>query len=61
MVTLFVILLLLNLIGVIACNTIAKSRGSRHVVFWTIMGVIFGPFAIPFVFRFTPRVDRAAN
>jgi hypothetical protein len=61
MTTLFLILLLANLIGVIVCNSIAKSRGSRHVVFWTIMGVIFGPFAIPFVLRFTRPADHETN
>lgn len=30
---------------------LAKYRGSQKVVFWTTMGVIFGPLAIPFVLR----------
>lgn len=61
MTTLFLVLLLANLIGVIACNRIARSRGSRHVVFWTIMGIIFGPFAIPFVLRFTRDANHATD
>jgi hypothetical protein len=52
MVELFVVLLAINLAGVIACHRIAKARGSKHVVFWTTMGIIFGPLAIPFVLRF---------
>ena len=30
------------------CHLIAKQRGSDPV-FWTVMGVIFGPLAIVFV------------
>jgi hypothetical protein len=54
MIELFIVLLAINIIGIIACNRIAKARGSRHVIFWTTMGVIFGPLAIPFVLKFTP-------
>jgi len=34
---------------------IAAKRGSNKI-FWTIMGFVFGPFAIPFVF-FSKKVD----
>jgi len=34
---------------------IAAKRGSNKT-FWTIMGFVFGPFAIPFVF-FAKKVD----
>ena len=54
MVELFVILLAINLVGVIACNQIAKARGSRHVGFWTTLGILFGPLPIPFVLWFNP-------
>jgi hypothetical protein len=58
MVDLFIVLFVLNIIGIIACNRIAKARGSRHVIFWTTMGVIFGPLAIPFALKFTPPAAR---
>lgn len=46
------VILLINLIGVIICHSTAKSRGSRHVAFWTAMGALFGPLAIPFLLIF---------
>ena len=55
MVALFIALALLNLIGIVACHQLARSRGSRSVVFWTTMGVLFGPLAIPFAARVTRR------
>lgn len=33
----------------ILCHYIAKSRGANPV-FWGVMGVLFGPLAIPFVY-----------
>ena len=33
----------------VACHAIAKSRGGNPV-FWGVMGLVFGPLAIPFVF-----------
>ena len=33
----------------ILCHFIAKTRGANPV-FWGVMGVVFGPLAIPFVF-----------
>jgi len=50
---LFLLLLALNVIGIVACNRIAKARNSAHVIFWTMMGVLFGPLAIPFVLKFS--------
>jgi hypothetical protein len=54
MVALFLILFAINVVGIIACNRIAKARGSRHVVFWTTLGVLFGPLPIPFLLWFNP-------
>ena len=54
MVELFLILCAINLVGIIACNRIAKSRGSKHVVFWTTMGVLLGPIPIPFLIWLNP-------
>lgn len=49
MVATFLVIALVNLIGVVVCHSVARRRGSRKVVFWTTMGVLFGPLAIPFV------------
>ena len=35
-------------------GTIAEKRGAK-VMFWTIMGAVFGPLAIPFVFLVKPN------
>jgi len=53
MTAVYILLLLVNLVGIVVCHDIARSRGSRKVVFWTTMGVLFGPLAIPFVLRAT--------
>jgi hypothetical protein len=52
MIPVFLALLFINLVGVVVCHAVARSRGSKKVVFWTTMGVLFGPLAIPFVLRF---------
>lgn len=35
-------------------GSIAEKRG-KNVVFWAVMGAVFGPFAIPFVFFTKPN------
>jgi len=47
----------INLLGMVACRSIAKSRGSRHVGFWTGMGILFGPVMVPIVLIFTQTYD----
>lgn len=45
---LFIYLLLtVNLVSIVICHYIAKSRGTKPV-YWGVMGAIFGPLAIPF-------------
>ena len=39
----------INVVCIILCHRIAKRRGANPV-FWGVMGALFGPFAIPFVF-----------
>jgi hypothetical protein len=39
----------LFIISAVICHLIAKIRGA-HAVFWGVMGALFGPLAIPFVF-----------
>lgn len=35
------------------CYSVAKKRNAK-VSFWVVMGVLFGPLAIPFVFFSKP-------
>jgi len=50
-----IILLFLNVLSIFICYYIAKSRGAK-ARFWGIMGAMFGPLAIPFVFFSKPVV-----
>ncbi|MEN8178939.1 MAG: hypothetical protein ABFS39_09980 [Pseudomonadota bacterium] len=43
------LVLCIFLISGIVCYLAAKARGLKPV-FWGIMGLLFGPLAIPFVF-----------
>ena len=40
----------------VICHAIAKRRDLKPV-FWGVMGALFGPFAIPFVFLGKPETD----
>lgn len=44
----------INVFCIIMCHRIAKGRGANPV-FWGVMGALFGPFAIPFVFFAKPK------
>lgn len=46
--------LLLSLSCAVLCGFIAARRRSRWV-YWSAMGFIFGPFALPFVFKAKPK------
>lgn len=37
----------------VLCGFVAARRKAR-VVYWSVMGFIFGPFALPFVFMARP-------
>jgi len=50
----YLVLLAVNILSVFVCHYIAKRRGMKPA-FWGLMGAIFGPFAIPFVFTFKPE------
>ena len=54
-----VILVIFGLACIVLCHYIAKKRGANPV-FWGVMGGIFGPFAIPFVF-FSKRKSQQQN
>ena len=44
-----VILMSIVFVSAVVCHLVAKTRGA-NAVFWGVMGFIFGPLAIPFVF-----------
>jgi len=41
--------IIMTILSAVICHQVARRRGAK-AVFWGTMGVIFGPFAIPFVF-----------
>ena len=43
------ILFSIYLLSIVVCHFLARHRGANPV-FWGVMGAIFGPLAIPFVF-----------
>lgn len=49
-----VIFIAVLIVSAIVCHLIARARGA-NAVFWGVMGALFGPFAIPFVFMSKPR------
>jgi hypothetical protein len=42
-------LIVINLLSMLACYWIARTRSANRP-YWVVMGLLFGPFAIPFVF-----------
>lgn len=46
--SLAIVIILVFVVSIISCHTIAKKRGNNPV-FWGVMAAIFGPFALPFV------------
>jgi len=52
---------LISLVFAFLLGTIAGKRGAK-VMFWAIMGAVFGPFAIPFVFfAKTDQLNKKTN
>lgn len=49
-------LVIANTISIFICYKIAKDRGG-NTRFWGWMGVLFGPFAIPFAFFCKTKTD----
>jgi len=50
----FVIVIAIYVASIVLCHYIAKRRGAKPV-FWGIMGALFGPIAVPFVFFAKPK------
>jgi hypothetical protein len=49
-------LLIFSIVCVYICYSVAKGRGA-NVRFWVIMGLLLGPFAVPFVL-FSKKVNQ---
>ena len=50
---LLVAVFFVSFVSIFICHFIAKRRGLRPV-FWGVMGGLFGPLAIPFVYLAKP-------
>jgi len=50
----YVAIILVTLAGAAACGYMANRRGAS-VKFWVICGLLFGPFALPFVLFARPE------
>jgi magnesium-transporting ATPase (P-type) len=48
------LLMVLNIASIFICHYVAKTRGAKPI-FWAILGALFGPLAIPFVFIAKPK------
>ncbi len=46
-----------TLVSILVCHALAKQRG-QNPVFWGTMGLLFGPFALPFLFLGKKHVNR---
>lgn len=55
--TSIIVVIIFAFVSAAICHLIAKSRG-KNPVFWGVMGVIFGPIAIPFIFLPIKKIDR---
>lgn len=52
-----IVVLAVSLVCGVFCHRIARRR-EANAVFWAVMGVSFGPFAIPFVYLSRSVTDR---
>lgn len=46
--------LLIPVVCALTCYLVAKKRNAA-VPFWVVMGAVFGPLALPFVFMAKPK------
>lgn len=53
-------LLLIVMISTGVCYHVAKRRG-LNVQLWIILGAVFGPFAVPFVYAAAPKARKRSG
>jgi hypothetical protein len=56
----YYLLILVTVLGAAACGYMAKRRGAS-VRFWVFCGLLFGPFALPFVLFARPMKEKATD
>jgi hypothetical protein len=49
-----VLLIIVNLLSMVICYQVARSRKADRW-YWLILGLLLGPFAVPFVFFARPN------
>ena len=49
----FAVIVIVTVLSMISCYMIAKIRSANRT-FWTLMGLLLGPLAIPFAFFARP-------
>jgi hypothetical protein len=49
-----IVFLLIPIVCAVICYSVAKKRNAA-IPFWVVMGAVFGPFALPFVFISKPK------
>lgn len=54
------VLLAITVVCAVVCHYLAVRRGLKPV-FWTVMGALFGPLAIPFVLFAGRRASTSVN
>jgi len=52
--SLLIVSLLISISCAVLCGILAARRGGRWV-YWSVMGFVFGPFALPLVFLVKPK------
>lgn len=52
-----ILIAIMTVFCMLICHAVAERRGARPA-FWGVMGAVFGPFAIPFVFMAKPRAPK---
>ena len=52
----YVVMLIISIIFGLLLRAIAGKRGANQA-FWFVMGFVFGPFALPFVFLARRKYD----
>ena len=53
----FVIISLVGLLSAFACFLIARQK-DLNVCFWTVLGCLIGPLALPFLFTSAPTASK---
>jgi hypothetical protein len=53
-------LIIVSLLSMLVCYVIARSRSANRP-YWVVMGLLLGPFAIPFAFFAKSKPNRCSD